>query len=148
MALRASSVITSDAYLQVKRGATQLKINLQTFSAFMATNNLDYDYIKNIYLTLTRSRDKMAELGVIPGLDAYAKDQEDDQLYDFDTEFSDLDTAIDSAIAWVDLNVPTSATVQDPVDWEAGTSMIINTFTPVQMAGLKTAIDAVITEIV
>jgi len=147
MAFKASNVLPADAYLTIKRGAVQLKVNLQGFVTYMAANDIDYDYLRGVYRTLERAKDQFDTLKTTAGLAQYAKDQESDQAYDVVTEFNSLITTIQAAITWLDNNVSTNVTAKLPENWRDGT-LISNTFTPVQTAGLRTALNAVSAEII
>jgi len=146
MAFKASNVLPSDAYRTVKRAAVQLKVNLQGMVSYMGINGADYDYLKAVYLTLNRARDQFNDLKTTPGLSQYARDQENSQAYDVGAEFNSMVASIDAALTWIDANVPTNVTVKPPGQW-GNETMISNTFTAGQTAGLRTALQAVVVEI-
>ena len=147
MAFKASNVLPADAYLIIKRGAVQLKANLQGFVTYMAVNDTDYDYLRGVYRTLERSKTQFDTLKTTAGLAQYAKDQENDQTYDVVTEFNSLITTIQAAITWLDNNIPTNVTAKLPENWGDGT-LISNAFTPAQTADLRTTLNAVSAEII
>lgn len=146
MAFKASNVLPSTAYDTVRRTAIQLKNNLQAVNARLAASNTDYDYLREIYLLLKRADDQFDTLSATPGISQYAKEMENDPLYDVAAEFTAMQGAISSALAWLDSNVPTNVTIKSPASWDNGT-LITNTFTPAQTAGLRTKISDVIAEI-
>lgn len=143
MAFKASNVVPQDAYQVVKRAAVQLKINLQSQKAQLASSGADYQFLQDIYLTLTRANNQFNTLKTTPGLAAYAKDQENDPAYDVVAEFTAMQNAIGACTAWMDANVPTSVTAKSPANWDGGV-IISNTFTAGQTAGLQAALQGVI----
>ena len=146
MAFRASNVLPAKAYDTVRGAAVQLKLNLQGFNVQLAANGADYDFLQSIYRTLTRANNQFDVLKATTGLAEYAKNAEVDQAYDVAAEFTSMQAAIDAALGWMNTNIPTSVTVKNPTVWDDST-LISNTFTPAQTAGLQTALGAVITEI-
>lgn len=147
MAFKASNIIPSDAYQVVKRAATQLKLNCQGFVSTLQASGADYNYLRDIYLTLVRAKDQLNTLSTTPGLAAYAQDQENDPAYDVAAEFTGMLAAITGAITWMDTNVPTSVTAKSPAEWSNNESMIVDTFSSGVTAGLRTALNAVVAEI-
>lgn len=143
MAFKASNTLPADAYNSVKGAAAQLKINMQSQVAYMAANGADFGYLQGVYRTLERANNQFNALKATPGLAQFAKDQEDDQAYDVAAEFTAMQTAITSAMAWMVANVPTSATLKTIDQW-GDESPILDTFTPAQTAGLRTELQAVI----
>ena len=148
MAFRATNVVPANAYNLVKRAAVQLKINCQSFVTTLQTSGADYDFLRGIYLTLTRAREQFDTLKTTPGLAAYAQSQEDDPTYDVASEFVSMLAAIDAATAWMDANVPTNVTAKTPPNWDDSESMISDTFSTGATTGLRTQLDAVIAEII
>jgi len=147
MAFRASNVVPQDAYLTLKRAAVQLKINLVGQKAKLAASGASYDFLQDIYLTMTRANGQFDALKVTPGLSAYAQAQESDNTYDVAAEFTSMQAAIIAAAGWMDANVPTSVTVKPPSAWSGG-EIISNVFTAGQTTGLQAALQGVIDEII
>lgn len=143
---RASNIVPQDAYNLAKRTALQLKTNLSSQRAALAAGSADYDFLRDIYLTLSRAKNGFDNLRTTPGLADYASSQENDPAYDVAAEFTSMLSSITSAMAWIEANVPTSVTVQPVTDWGAG-SMISQTFTPAQTTGLRSVLDSVIATI-
>jgi hypothetical protein len=146
MAFKASNIVPQDAYAILKRGAVQLKVNLQGINSRLAASNADYAFLQDIYLTLKRYQTQATTLAATPGIVAYAKDQEDDQTYDVVAEFNTMTATITSALGWLDANVPTNVTAKAPADWDGGV-IISNEFTPAQTSVLRTRLTAVINTI-
>jgi len=147
MAFKASNVVPQEAYRIVKGAAVQLKANLQGINTRLSASGADYDFLREIYRTLARANNQFDNLKTTPGLAAYATEQENDVSYNVVTEFTTMQAAISSALSWMDTNVPTSVTVKTPNQWADGETLISNTFTAAQTAGLRTALSAVISAI-
>ena len=143
MAFRASNIVPSDAYQTVKRAAVQLKINMVAQKAQLAASGANYQFLQDIYLTLKRANNQFDALKTAPGLSDYAKAQENDPAYNVATEFTSMQSAIVACMGWMGANVPTSVTAKAPSTWDGG-SIISNTFTSGQTAGLQTALQTVI----
>ena len=144
MATKATNAVTSDAYIQIKRTLTQLKLNVDAMITQVQAINSDYAVIQGIYDTLTRAFNQVDGLKATPGLDAWAKDQEDNPAYAFDTELQATLDAISGAQAWVAANVPLSDRTLKPVsEWLTAATIIADEFTPAQTGGLVTELQAV-----
>lgn len=146
MAFRASNIVPQQAYQIVKSAAVQLKLNVSAMVAQLASSNASYEFLRDIYRTLSRAHGQFVELSTTAGLEAYAKQQENDPAYDVGAEFVSMQSAIVTTIQWMDANVPTAVTVNTPSAWGDG-AMIATTFTPEQTAPLRTALQAVVTAI-
>ncbi len=148
MAFKASNILPEQAYNTLKRTAVQLKINLQSFNTNLENNNVDFKLIKAIYLTINNAKNQLDALSQTPGIIEYAKVQEDDQGYNVAAEFIDLIEKMQSALTWVSNNVPSTVTLKVPNAWGSPNDTIVsNTFTPAQTAGLRTVLTTIITAI-
>lgn len=144
MAFRATNAVTSDAYLGMKRTASQLKLNVDTFIQQVQTSDTDYGRIQAIYYTLKNADDRLDELKVTPGLATYAEEQEDDPAYDFQAEAQAMLVAITDAMTWIDTNIPVTNRSLKAIDqWESGATIVADFFTPAQTSGLQTLLQAV-----
>ena len=144
MTLRATNAITSDAYIQIKRTASQLKQNTDQFILDVAATDTDYGRLETIYNTMINSYNQMQPMGATVGLQAYAQDQEDDPLYDFDTEFAAMQAAILACANWISTGIPiTNRTLKAITDWPTASTIVADFFTPAQMTGLGNQLDAV-----
>ncbi len=148
MAFKASNIVPASAYNTVKHMAVRLKADCQSFVATLQAGNADYDLLRNIYLNLKLAKAKFDSLKATPGIAAYAQSQESDGAYDVAAEFNSMIAAIDAATGWMDANVPTNVTAKTPADWSHSASMISNNFTPSATAPLRTALNAVVAEII
>jgi len=146
MTFRASNILPQEAYQTVKKAAWQLNINLVSFNAQLASTGADYNFLRSIYQTLTRSNNQLTALEATPGLAAFAQAQEDDVTYNVAAEFVTLEAAIGDALLWLDTNIPTAVTLKSPGAWDDGT-MVATVFSPAQTAGLQAALATVVAAI-
>lgn len=146
MAFKASNVVPQNAYALVKGAAVQLKLNANAFISQLAANNATYEFLRDIYRTLDRAKGQFTTLAATPGLADYAKTQENDATYDVVAEFTAMQSAITTAMAWMENNVPLNVTVKPITSWD-DTQMISTTFTPAQTSGLRTVLNAVVSTI-
>lgn len=149
MAFRATNIAPADGYATVKRAASQLKVNLEDYGAQTLVDGADYHRLLAIYSLMYNANAQFDTLKVIPGMADYAKEAENDPTYDVVAEFASLQTAIASALAWLDANVPlTGRTLKSMTDQIEATTPVSDTFTVGQTAGLRTEMAAVVAEIV
>ncbi|RLC99054.1 MAG: hypothetical protein DRI46_10185 [Chloroflexi bacterium] len=149
MALRATNAITSDAYISIKRTASQLKINVDAWIPELASNGADYGFIQGIYLNLVNADNAIDEKKTTPGLATYANEQEDDPGYDFQAETQTTLAAITDAFTWVDTHIPiTGRTLKQISDWDGASTIVADTFTPAQTSGLQALLQTVTDSIV
>lgn len=147
MAFPASSIVTQRAYQTIKGAANQLRINLPAINARLSANGATYEDLRDIYNLLKNANAQFDALKTTPGLAQYAKDQEDNQALDIVAEFASMQGAIASALAWMDTNIPVNnRTLKAPADWGEGT-LLDDSFTAGQTAGLRTELTAVVAEI-
>ena len=146
MAFKASNVLPQEAYQTTKRAAVQLSVNVTSFNARMASSGADYDFLRDVYQTLTRSNNQFSSLKDTPGLAQFAKDQEVDPAYDVAMEFTSMQAAISSALSWMDTNIPTGVTLKTPTEWGDGT-LVSAVFTPAQTSGLRAELTALVATI-
>jgi hypothetical protein len=142
MTFRATNVTPESAYRTVRTVAAQMKVNIASMQARLAAQNADYEYLRSIYSLLQNGSNQFSDLKTTPGLAAYAKTAEDDPAYDVSAEFQEVQSAISTALVWMDDNIPTSATAKAPSDWGEGT-IISNTLTPTETEGLRSMLKAV-----
>ena len=106
MAFRASSVILSRAYIEVKNRALSLRNMAIGGQSDMTVGTVNSDYLLSLMGRLRDDYLRLEELRVIPGLVAYAKVQEDDAAYDISSEFAAMQNAAQAAVLWIKNNLP------------------------------------------
>jgi hypothetical protein len=142
MTFRASSIDTANAYKIIKGTANQVRINVPPANAQMQANGATYEDLRDTYNFILNSKDQINLLKTTPGLEQYAKDQENDPTYDIVAEFNTMLTAMDSVLTWMDVNIPVAnRTLKAPADWGEGT-IVSDSFTPAQTVGLQTELTA------
>lgn len=145
MAFRASNQHLADGYGEAKRVANQLKTYLQRRVAEMAAGPVDATVPMGVVAHLRAALDRFEAIKAIPGMSAYAKAQEDDALYDVAGEFAAMTDAIVNARDAIIAALP-----QDAGGWllvesyAADGTIVPRTFTSVQTAGVRTALQAVV----
>jgi len=124
MAVRATNEVTSDAYIVIKRTASQLKVNVDAWIPFLAANTVGYDYVNGMYQHLYNADAKIDTLKTTSGLAAYAQDQEDDSSYDFQTEVVALLVSVTDAFTWIEDNIPLDVTLLPINQWKPSSSNV------------------------
>jgi len=148
MALLATNNSAAEAYRQIKNNAVQLRANAQSIATKLASGNVEYEYLRDVYNTLSRSKDQLALLRATQGIVQYAKDQEEDVNYAVKTEINALTSAIGDALTWMRTNVPRSVQVLALNEWQdLSKSLIVEVMTPAETAGLVTELNKITTAI-
>lgn len=148
MALLATNNSAAEAYRLIKSNALQLKVNAQAMVTTLTAGPVDYEYLRDTYNTLTRSKDQLALLRATQGIVNYAKDQEEDQAYAVKGEINTVTTAIAGALTWMRTNVPRSVQVLPLNEWDdLSKSLIVEEMTSAQLAGLVTELNKIIAAI-
>ena len=144
MAFKASNILPQSAYNRARNAALNLRQYCQAKSAVIQTSGMNGNDLLGILETLKQASIDFATLKATPGIAQYAKDQENDQAYDVATEFNTLESLVNTAVINLAASLPVDSNgyllllkLQDSVkDWRA--------FTPVQLAGIKSDLDAII----
>ena len=137
MAFRASNQIQSDALSEAKRRANDLKAYLLEVKAASAAGPISGNLAIALMERLVSDKARFTAIAAVPGLAAYAQEQESDGAYNVATEFTAMTNAIDSLGAWLIANVNTTGWVT----FSAG-GVATKTFSSASTAGLRTAIDS------
>lgn len=137
MAFRASNQIQADALSEAKRRANDLKTYVNEVKAASAAGPISGNLAIALMERLVSDKARFAAIAAVPGIGAYAQAQESDGAYNVATEFTTMTNAIDSLGAWLIANVNTTGWVTF-----SASGVATKTFTTVQTAGLRTAIDS------
>lgn len=129
MAFRATTVIPATAYDDIRRAAASLKSDAQAAIAQMEAGTVPFSFVVTVVLALKAADARLVELAGVPGIAEYAQAQEAGTDYDVAAEFISLRERINEALTWVDLNLPRSVVVSDPLDW-TGPDVINTGFAP------------------
>jgi len=142
----ASSQIPQQAYLTVKGVANLLKTRITNNIEHLSNNDVDYDYLREIYRTIERANEGLDSRKNTPGIVEYAKEAESNAGLDIVAEFLAMQQTMADALSWIDSNVPLTATVKPPAEWGDGT-LIERVFTPAQTAGLRSTLQTIVDSI-
>ena len=127
------------AYATAQQESIRLKSFATSHSASMAAGNVSANQVQQVMLQMKSSIELWDSTSGIPGMQQYARDQEDDQAYDVVAEFLAMRNA---AVAVRDevINVfPTSAGGFIEKDtYELDGAITVRVFTNVQTASLQT----------
>lgn len=146
MAFKASNILPVTSYEGLKRRITILKSQLEAANADMLAGPIDYEFIHILYSGISGISIYLDEVKSTPGLSQHAKDQENDQDYNVVAEFVSLESSVDSALLWMQNNIPLSVTLTPIQSWSTQ-SRISNTFNTAQTAALRSQIQAIINSI-
>ena len=143
MAFRASNLLPAKAYEAAKSNAWRIKERSDYFIATAAAVNIGYDFLITVRQELVNAQTSLNAAAGVTGIVAYAKIQEDDDLYEVAAEFTAMLTTIAGAIAWIDANAPTSVTAATPDLWAGLDTIVTTTFTPAQTADFRVELQKV-----
>jgi len=147
MAFRASTFVPALTLQVVKRNAWQARQQLVNLNSAFTTGASSEEVfaaqkiLRNLNVSLT-------EASAVPGIAAYAIDQENDAGYDVVAEFTAMMAAIDNAIATITAGFPKDASnfLLSHTFAPDGT-LVARNFTPAQLTAVVTAVQAVIDSI-
>lgn len=144
MAFKATNYTLARGYDSLKAIAARLKKFAQQASTKMQAGDVDSNYLFAIVDELLADKAQMTEYSQLPGMAQYARDQEDDQTYDVVAEYNAMIAAINAAGIWIRDNFPKDV---DDYLLERKFNLNVTTapriFTPAELTGLVTLIDAV-----
>jgi len=134
----------SDQYSQLKRTAAQLRLQCVVWRDRTLAGPTQLTEINDNLLSIIRTS-TVNFTGLPAGLTQWARDEEDNQLYDAGAEFFTLHTAAVAALDWLVINIPQngSNTVLERKIALDGT-ITPNTVTTAATAGLRTALQSII----
>lgn len=147
MAFRASNVIPADEYKRAKHLAVQLKTMAAERSAAFASGGTAA-HVLSVAGNLRGIKKQLQAFAAVPGIGAYAVEQEADPDYSVGTEFNGMISAIDSAVAFIVQNMPKDADGFLLVNRiNADGSLTPRDFTGQQLSGLSAALDGIVAAI-
>jgi hypothetical protein len=154
MAFRATSQIKADGYSEAKRLALSMKNYAQSHHDALAAGNVSANaIIFNLLQEFKSAIEKWDSIAAIPGINAYAQDQEDDANYNIGAEFTAMVSAAEAVRDRIVAEMP-KATQPPGVAGRiavhtlaADGSISVTSFTPAQTASLRTDLTAFIATI-
>ncbi len=143
MAFRASNTIPQRGYESARSLALRLQSQAETWKSEV-DGGTSADRLLHLLNTLSSYRDELNAIKAIPGIVAYAKDQEDDQAYDVAAEFNALEQLVEDAALWIRDNMPGYPNDLTVLQLNAQGEKVWDTFTGAQLAGLSTDLQQII----
>lgn len=145
MAWPTQTTTLNDALVSVDRAARALKERSAAFRAQSAAGNVAADRItEEVLRYLTVARDTFAAAAAVPGIAAYVAAQRGVTEQQVATAFQDMAGAVANAIAWIAANLPKDAGGYLLVrQIAADGALTYRQFTPAQLAGLRSVLQAV-----
>lgn len=142
MAFRASNQIQSDGLSEAKRLANALKTYCQQVHDQTAAGAVSGNVAIALHERLIADRARFLAIRDIPGMAAYAQEQENDAGYNVATEFNAMVAAIEAVRDWIITNVNTTGWVTFSTSGVA-----TKTFSSGATSGLRTQLNALIATI-
>lgn len=143
MAFRATNILPQEGYDRSKKIASRLKQFSANRSAALAGGG-NSDQVLGTVDSMKLFKEQLVEVATIPGIGDYAKTQEDDPTYDVVAEFTALLVLIDAVVAEVFATFPVDVSgFLQAYTLIADGTQVPRIFTPAQLAGLRTELNAV-----
>ncbi len=143
MAFRASNIIPQRGYDNAKALALRLQNHASVWKSEV-DGGTSADRLLQLLQSLSGYRDELNAIKAIPGIVAYAKDQEDDQAYDVAGEFNALKQLVEDAALWIRDNMPGYPNDLTVLQLNVQGERVWDTFTGAQLAGLSTDLQQII----
>jgi hypothetical protein len=135
-------------YAKAQAEAARLRSYSVSAQAALAAGNVSANAVIQALTTLTGSIAVFDEVTALPGIAAYAQNEENDPTYDVAAEYTAMRTEAIGARDWILTNFPTAVSGEILKDTlENDGSITVRQFTPAQTAGLQTALGQLIATI-
>ena len=136
------------AYATVQNEARNLRRFAVTAQANLAAGNISANAVISVLTHMTGSIAVFDLISAIPGLAAYAQNEENDGGYDVAAEFTAMRIEAIGTRDWILTNFPTAASgeiIKDTLQSDG--SITVRQFTPAETAGLQSALGLLISTI-
>jgi len=143
MALNLNTLLLADAFASIFGKLRIVKSQTQATIARI-DSGATADEVINIMRGLQTSYDIINTAKTTPGLAQYAQDQLGDSVLDIAAEVNATLAAMAATVTWIANNFPKDASGYILKDKIVNGSIDNRVFTPAQMAGLKTQLNAII----
>lgn len=143
MAINLASLMLEDALTSIVGKLRIVKSQTQTTIARIDAG-ATADEVINIMRGLQTSSDIITTAKAAPGLGQYAKDQFGDAALDIVADVNATLAAMAAAVAWIAANFPQDVNGYILKDKIVNGALENRSFTPAQMAGLKTQLNAIL----
>lgn len=138
MAFKASDQIPANGYARAKSVAVRLKTRFTSELSKMVSGGYSADAVVALRDDAINADAELAAVASVPGIVAYAKDQEDDQNYNVSTEFTALRAAVQLVKTGVETLFPTSSGYLLKDQFPTGSGLTPRTFTAAQLGANTT----------
>ena len=149
MAFPASTVSAEQAWDTIRRGAVRLSGTVTALRNASAAGDTEVPRYVQLHRLLVETIDEWDAVSSTPGLQAYARDQIDNQALDLAAEFTAMRNAAIALRDWIFTNLPTDsvtgAVAQYIVDAQSAVTSV--TVSTAQTATFRTNADALLTTI-
>ncbi len=136
------------AYAGAQNESIQVKAFAETHSAALAAGNVSANLVQQVMGRMRDAIDRWDSAAGLPGMQQYARDQEDDQTYDVVAEFLAMRGAAANCRDWVVNNFPTSGGFIQKDTYEADGNITVRVFSSVETAALQTLLTTLAATIV
>lgn len=135
----------NDALASVDRAARLLKQRSAAFRVQSAAGNIAADQItEEVLRHLTQARETFSAAAALPGIAAYVAAQRGVTEQQVVAAFTDMDSAVAGAIAWIANNLPKDGSGYLLIRTIGGDgALTYRQFAPAQTVGLRTMLEAV-----
>ena len=136
------------AYIKVQNEAIQLRAFAVQAQTNFAAGNMSANAVISVLTRMTGSIAVFDATSSIPGLAAYAQNEENDPTYDVVAEFSSMRIEAIGTRDWILTNFPTAVSgeiIKDTL--EPNGDITVRQFTSVETAGLQSALGLLIASI-
>lgn len=143
MPFPASSQALANAYSLIKGRANGIRSETVQIRNDSAVGPISAERIIGYTAMLARSKTELAALAAVPGLAAYAQDQESNPSLDIGAEYNTMLTQINATIAWISTNFPQDAGgYKLAFQLGADGGLVWRTFPTASLATFRTQLDA------
>lgn len=141
MTFKASNQIQSDGLSEAKRLANTTVTFAIEVRAAMAASPVSANRVVQVHRSFQRAIDRWNTIKGIPGIEQYAKDQEDDQTYDVTGEFNAMITAAEAVRDQVETDIPADGSGFLLLkQFDVGHDLTTRDFSPAQTSTLRTTL--------
>lgn len=136
------------AYAEAQVEAIRLRGFASAFQAQLAAGDVSANAVITALGRMVSSIDVFDRIRVTPGIAAYAQNEENDPTYDVVAEFTAMRTEAVGSRDWILTNFPTAPTgeiIKDTLETDG--NITVRQFTPVETAGLQTALGLLVAQI-
>ncbi len=136
------------AYASAQNESIAVQGFATSHSAALAASNVSANLVQQVMVRMKTAIEQWDSVSGLPGMQQYAKDQEDDQSYDVVAAFLAMRTAAVNCRDWVINNFPSSGGFIQKDTYDVDGAITVRTFTPVETATLQALLTTLAGEII